>query len=105
MLHLNMCGLETSFELNVNVPGLKERIKNNIPAQLAYACTYWAGHLKSIPFAPDSQVSRDLIDELNSFVYNYLLHWLEVLSLLKALDRGIPILIECSQCFTSPVRI
>ncbi|KAF5694732.1 G-protein beta WD-40 repeat-containing protein [Fusarium denticulatum] len=51
-----------------------------IPAELEYACTYWFLHLK--------RSDRSLSSFKYTFLYEHLLHWIEVLSLLGRLAAG-----------------
>ena len=78
-LRFNICNLESSFVLNDNVPDFNERVKKNISPALRYACLHWASHLRDIPY------SEELKRQLDHFVYNQLLHWVEILSLTKSL--------------------
>ena len=79
-LKFNICGLESSYLMNKDVKDSDEHIKNSIPSHLSYACQYWADHLHGI-------VQRDNVTEivkgLKNFLTVHLLHWFEVLSLLK----------------------
>ena len=74
-LRFNICELETSFAMNKDVAQLEERVQNNIPPFLQYACQNWALHLRDVPY------SEQLSDSLHEFAYNSLLYWVEVLSL------------------------
>ncbi|PAV19329.1 WD40 domain containing protein [Pyrrhoderma noxium] len=78
-LRFNICDLETSFAMNEDVVHLEERVQNNIPTSLQYACQNWALHLQDVPYS--EQLSRCLHD----FVYESLLYWVEVLSLTGSL--------------------
>ena len=78
-LRFNICDLETSSAMNKDVVHLDERVKNNIPPSLQYACQNWALHLRDVPY------SEELSDSLHHFVYNSLLYWVEVLSLTGSL--------------------
>lgn len=51
----------------------------NIPAPLRYSCRYWASHLLDVPY------SEELYKNLDSFTFNRLLFWIEVLSLTDSL--------------------
>ncbi|KIM61397.1 hypothetical protein SCLCIDRAFT_59887, partial [Scleroderma citrinum Foug A] len=82
-LCFNICGLENSYLLNSDVPGLAERIKANIPSHLSYSCLFWSKHLQETRFDP----------ELAGFVKDILgseriLFWFEVLSLLGVLGNA-----------------
>lgn len=77
-LKQNICQLDES-KLNNEVPGLLERIGRYIPNHLQYASRYWALHL--IHSEPDA----DMLELLEAFCTQHLLHWIEVLSLLGEL--------------------
>jgi hypothetical protein len=79
-LHFNICKLETSYLRNDQVPDLTSRIEQNIRRHLAYACCFWSSHLQAVQAA---QSKNNFIVEVRSFLYNNLLYWLEVLSLLQ----------------------
>jgi len=49
-LCFNICGLESSYLLNSDVPGLAERVKTKIPFHLAYSCLFWEKHLQATKF-------------------------------------------------------
>lgn len=79
-LKFNICGLESSYLMNEDVKDNDERIKSSISSRLSYACQFWADHLHGV-------VKRDNVAEivkgLKNFLTVHLLHWFEVLSLLK----------------------
>ncbi|KAG6329342.1 hypothetical protein ID866_9747 [Astraeus odoratus] len=77
-LRFNICGLESSYLRNSDVQGLEQRVKDCIPSHLAYACRYWAHHVQETCF-----INR-LVEELKAiFQTEYILFWIEVLSLLR----------------------
>jgi hypothetical protein len=74
-LKFNICGLETSHCHNDD---MKKPIP--IPAHLLYSCRFWAEHLEE----DDKKHDRyTLLKEIEYFLYNRFLFWLEVLSLAK----------------------
>ncbi|KAJ7366048.1 WD40-repeat-containing domain protein, partial [Mycena albidolilacea] len=75
-LCFNICKLESSHILNIDVPDLSDRITTHIKAELKYASLFWAHHLCA------TEVDNEILSELKSFINNQFLHWLEVLSLL-----------------------
>lgn len=87
-LRFNICNLKSSYVRNDDVDGLDEVIKARIPPQLSYSCKFWAHHLREVPFMPT------LFQNLSVFLYNRLLFWLEVLSLLKGLHLARPALLD-----------
>jgi hypothetical protein len=83
MLHdlkFNICGLETSYLANVDIPDLESRITKYIPSALSYACRFWGDHLERIPFDPD------VTTKIRSFFEEKFLFWLEVLSLIGSVN-------------------
>ncbi|EJC98429.1 WD40 repeat-like protein [Fomitiporia mediterranea MF3/22] len=72
-LRFNICGLQSSYIPNDQIPGLPDRITANIPPHLEYACLFWTEHLRDAAFSPE------LLNELKGFLYNRLLYWLEVM--------------------------
>ncbi|KZP17847.1 WD40 repeat-like protein [Athelia psychrophila] len=87
-LRFNICGLETSHVLNADVPDLPARVQTHITPHLLYACRFLRVHLETTTH--DKQVGI----ELEHFLREHLLHWLEVLSLTK-LDN------TASRCLSS----
>jgi hypothetical protein len=63
---------------------LRARIAMHIPVDLQYACRFWVNHLIQLPVC-DKEVYRSL----RKFVFEHLLHWIEVMSLIGAFDSGI----------------
>jgi hypothetical protein len=80
-LRFNICRIETSYVRNSDL-NLDQRIKENIPTYLSYACLFWADHLDALTF------DADLFHHVKEFMCNRLLYWLEVLSLIKELQTA-----------------
>ncbi|KAI0337171.1 WD40 repeat-like protein [Trametopsis cervina] len=78
-LRFNICGLETSYLPNKDVPELSHRIRQNISPALLYACRFWDSHLTA---APHEQLP---FDALFVFLKQKLLFWMEVMSLIRNL--------------------
>jgi hypothetical protein len=74
-LRFNICGIETSYQLNSEVKGISQRIEEAIPPELVYATQYWAEHLQS------ASEDSELLHKLEHLMYTKFLFWLEVLSL------------------------
>ncbi|KIL62283.1 hypothetical protein M378DRAFT_800456 [Amanita muscaria Koide BX008] len=89
-LKYNILGLGDWARFMNNEDGLKEdgitdeQLEEKIPQQLHYSCVYWANHL-GVANVEDA----DLINGLEKFVDEHMLHWLEVLSLIGKLDSAI----------------
>ncbi|KAG8796695.1 hypothetical protein FRC12_005789 [Ceratobasidium sp. 428] len=79
-LRFNICGLETSHIVNVEVPRLHQRVQAAVPGYLRYSCLHWYSHI--------AQAEVDSItDKLKLFLFgDSLLYWIEVLSLLGELE-------------------
>ncbi|KAG8717314.1 hypothetical protein FRC09_014455 [Ceratobasidium sp. 395] len=71
----NICGLESSYIFDKDVPDLPARVKKAISKELRYACHYWGVHIML------SGDSRALASMLLSFLSDRLLLWLEVVNL------------------------
>ena len=74
-LKFNICGVETSHCRNDD---MKKPIP--IPAHLLYSCRFWSEHLEEDEKKHDRS---KLLKEIEYFLYNHFLFWLEVLSLAK----------------------
>ena len=83
-LRFNICGIESSFIPNSEVPGLQERIDKNIPPYLSYACRFWSLHMCELENPEGLTVVRS---KLGDFANARLLYWLEVLSLTDCFTR------------------
>ncbi|KAG8766590.1 hypothetical protein FRC12_006773 [Ceratobasidium sp. 428] len=79
----NICGLESSYMFDKDVPDLSTRIKKAIPEELRYACHYWGVH---IILAQDSQA---LAGMLLRFLSDRFLLWLEVVKLCEYIYDGV----------------
>ncbi|SCV57406.1 uncharacterized protein FFB14_15140 [Fusarium fujikuroi] len=61
----------------------KDTLTHYLPAELEYACIYWAYHLEA---------SGRPNDKVYGFLLDHFLHWLEALSILKRLPHGLKVL-------------
>jgi len=81
-LRFNICRLETSYTSNLEVKDLEQRVEENIPPHLLYACQFWATHLI------DAGFDGELVKSVGWLVTGeQMLFWLEVLGVSK-LIRG-----------------
>ena len=85
-LQFNICKLETSCIHNDDIPDLSMRLTNAVSTHLFYACRFWANHLQALTF------DLVILDDVKYFLYNSLLHWLEVMSLTKQVNRALVVL-------------
>jgi len=72
-LHFNMCNLESSNIKNVDIPAT---VKTAISPLVSYSSTFWADHLVHIPCDEMS------IEAVKFVLYEKLLFWIEVMSIL-----------------------
>ncbi|KIL62289.1 hypothetical protein M378DRAFT_800559, partial [Amanita muscaria Koide BX008] len=88
-LKYNILGLGDWARFMSNEDGLKEdgitdeQLEEKIPQQLHYSCVYWANHLE-VTNVEDA----DIMNGLEKFVDEHMLHWLEVLSLIGKLGSA-----------------
>ena len=80
-LEFNICKLETSYVIHDEIPDLKERANENISVHLQYACRFWTEHLKKCDF------DYEIAQEVEYFMINEFLYWLEVMSVLREVNR------------------
>ena len=80
-LKFNICKMETSHVIHDEIPDLKERVDQNISMHLQYACRFWTDHIHKCDF--DEQIASDVED----FMANKFLYWLEVMSLVREVNR------------------
>jgi len=78
-LKRNICNLTLSGDLE----------SNNIPDDVVYGCTFWITHLCS---ANDDALS--IVEHLEAFLKRHLLHWFEVMSILRKSRDTVPLLGE-----------
>ncbi|KAF8679914.1 WD domain, G-beta repeat [Rhizoctonia solani] len=93
-LRFNICGLETSFIPDSKVQDLEVRIARSILPTLSYVADHWGDHVaKSVP----CEMVRKGLEEFLSY---RLLFWMEVVSLKRALDKGIGMLLALKAWLT-----
>ena len=93
-LRFKICGLETSYLPNAMVADLDERVKENIPPHLLYACQFWATHLQDAEF--DVRLAK-LVGQFMSG--EQVLFWLEALGVSKFIKEGYWALISTEKWF------
>ncbi|KAF5362457.1 hypothetical protein D9756_002737 [Leucocoprinus leucothites] len=91
-LRFNICGLETSSLKNVDVPDIETKVQTGIPPLLSYSCCFVADHLRRTVF------DEHLMDAVRVVFKEKLLYWLEAMSLLKEMNRAVPILRAILDC-------
>ena len=83
-LKFNICGLESSHQRNDEIPGLKQRI----PEELQYSAVYWHDHLSRSSGMGDGKlkVAYDFLYHMRLF------YWLEVMSVVCEINAAVQIL-------------
>jgi hypothetical protein len=84
-LSRNICQIQDVSLLNSELPELQSRIEQYVPETLRYACRQWAKHLLTL--SPEHAGKRTM-EQLHHFLFKYLLHWIELSSLLGQLDTA-----------------
>jgi hypothetical protein len=79
-LRFNICGIKTSYMRNDELKSHHLLDESAITAHLSYACRFWTDHLLSTRF------DKDISDQVREFLHTRLLFWLEVLSVMKAIN-------------------
>ncbi|KAH9015816.1 hypothetical protein EDB84DRAFT_1567566 [Lactarius hengduanensis] len=80
-LKFNICGLKSSYHRNHEIEEKRSLIDRCIPSHLAYACQFWADHLRGV--SSTEKRDTEIVNLLRNFFNFHLLYWLEVLSLLS----------------------
>jgi hypothetical protein len=100
-LKQDICDIHDPTRTNSTVSDLPERLEKSVSPELRYAAIYWMHHVTSAFVA-----TADVFDALTIFCDDHILHWLELLSLLKQLlvaSKGLPGLlrwVEASEFMT-----
>ncbi|KAG8752156.1 hypothetical protein FRC11_008659, partial [Ceratobasidium sp. 423] len=82
----NICGLLSSYCLDVEVQNLDTKVRRAILPGLLYACRYWSSHLYLGEY-------RDaLVDLVRNFFSTQLLIWMEILNLTGRMSSGASII-------------
>ena len=80
-LRFNICNLESSHLIHDEIRDLKKRVDDNISAHLQYACRFWTDHILECDF------EDEIAEEVEGFMTNEFLYWLEVMSLVRKANR------------------
>ena len=93
-LRFNVCELEDSFRLNKDVLDLNARISKHISEALQYGCLWWLSHLE------ESDIHAKKVEEVLAFLTSVKgFYWIEAISLMDVVDRGIVILQDCASFY------
>ncbi|KAF7971363.1 hypothetical protein HWV62_21314 [Athelia sp. TMB] len=81
-LTFNICKLQTSHMANTEMVDLADRMAEYIGPVLTYASRFLGQHLEQTSY------TQEISDSLRALVQEHLLHWLEVISLLKQMGTA-----------------
>ncbi|KAF8798279.1 WD40 repeat-like protein [Phlegmacium glaucopus] len=95
MLTRDICSIRDPTKFNWQVLDLVDK---HIPAHLRYSCRFWARHLM---FDEDAKVFA----VAKEWLFEHLLHWLEVMSLLDELDDAFAMLKMAETWFTKSAMV
>jgi hypothetical protein len=85
---LNIGDIFTHYSNIKDHPGLMQKI----PVELQYACKFWISHFSEV----DANVDF-FLQQIETFLYNHLLHWIESLSLMQQLETAVSMLPRLEQ--------
>ncbi|KAG9085429.1 hypothetical protein FRC06_003600, partial [Ceratobasidium sp. 370] len=89
-LKFNICGIETSYARNKDIPNLERSVERAITNELRYSSEYWTNHLmqakNEASISPGGELLSQMLDEPR------ILYWVETLSLLGKLNTALPCL-------------
>jgi hypothetical protein len=91
-LRFNILGLSTSHCFNGDIPDRESRINRAISTSLIHSSCYWAEYLGDR--AGNGVHDHAVLGELKEFLYEHLLHWLEVLSLIQGVSSATQLLLR-----------
>ncbi|KAG8773577.1 hypothetical protein FRC12_002455 [Ceratobasidium sp. 428] len=94
-LKFNICGLESSFVFDKDVPDLSTSISRVIPPHLSYACKYWSEHLA------DSKPDEEHLILVGRFLRYEALFWIEAMNLKKCMVRAVAMLYAAYNIMTA----
>ncbi|CEL60232.1 Vegetative incompatibility protein HET-E-1 OS=Podospora anserina GN=HET-E1 PE=4 SV=1 [Rhizoctonia solani AG-1 IB] len=78
-LRFNICGLESSFALDNEIPNLDDQVKAHVSPELCYTGRFWADHLTQ------GAATDELLNAVEDFLSYRLLFWMEVMNLTKSM--------------------
>ena len=96
-----MCGLESSYVFDSEVPELSDRKHKKLTSTLQYASQCWAKHL--FQATPAENDTNDLLLCLNKFMSDKQLFWIEAMNLIDAVFECSPLLMD-AQNWLNKVR-
>ena len=101
-LKFNICELKSSYHRNYEIEDRNSLIERCIPSHLAYACQFWANHLRGV--SSTEKRDTEIVNLLRSFLNFHLLYWLEVLSLLSTSNMASKSLLTAAEWLEVCIR-
>ncbi|KAL5536193.1 hypothetical protein ACEPAF_14 [Sanghuangporus sanghuang] len=99
-LKFNICNISSPYLENRAIPNLEQRLQKHIPGIIQFSSLNW---MDLISQSEEAQNFRDSVADL--LCSRKALFWIEVLSLIGAVEKGIEILSKCADCFKEEARI
>ena len=90
ILKFNFFDLKTSYILNKNIPELDDHIESVKSTALNHASYFWASYLQK---NCDKMLQLEVQAAVEEFLKDHLLHWLEVMSLMGAVNHAAQLLL------------
>jgi hypothetical protein len=83
----DICEIQSPGIANADVPDLSARLQHKLSEALRYACIYWMLHLARGVYEAEEEL-LEVGAHLRTFCDRYILHWLEIMSLLGDLSAA-----------------
>ncbi|KIM27453.1 hypothetical protein M408DRAFT_24399 [Serendipita vermifera MAFF 305830] len=81
-LKFNICGVESSYLRNTDIPDLASKAGKFITPHLLYSSLWWVSHLT------ETRSDTEIFDHVRNFMHKQFLFWLEILSISKRVNLG-----------------
>ncbi|KAF9518945.1 hypothetical protein BS47DRAFT_1337839, partial [Hydnum rufescens UP504] len=88
-LKQDVAGISDFSLLNSEVEGLEGKARDALPAEVQYACRYWASHLSSVELG-----EKRAVEALEGFSMQSILMWIEAMSLIGSLSSAATLMEE-----------
>ena len=89
-LKFNFFDLKTSHILNKDIPNLMAHIINVKSTALDHASYFWAIYLERYS---DRTLEEEIMVQMENFLMKHFLHWLEVMSIMGAVNHAAQLLL------------
>ncbi|KAF9505148.1 hypothetical protein BS47DRAFT_1322404, partial [Hydnum rufescens UP504] len=105
-LRQDVAGISDVSLLNSEVKGLEEKVRYALPAEVQYACRYWASHLSCVELG-----EKRMVEVLEGFSKRSILMWIEAMSLIGSVSDAVALMEEAhrwatkSQCEATVIAL